>query len=76
MDSFRPTASLVQDSQPRNDPLPRTSIGSVTLDQRPVGVTFAILVPIAASQIHTAMPTNRGDKIKGVGRNYTHISRE
>ena len=60
------TALLVHDSQPRYDALPGTSIGSVTLHQRPVGVTFAVFAPIAASQIHTAMLRIADTKARGL----------
>src|SRR5882762_8590971 len=59
------TAPLVHYSQPRDHALPGTSIGSVTLHQRPIGVTFAILAPIATSQIHTAML--RIEETKSIG---------
>jgi hypothetical protein len=60
------TAPLVHHSQPRDHALPGASSGSVTLHQRPIGVTFAILAPIATSQIHTAMLRIEETKSRGL----------
>src|SRR2546430_16281478 len=57
---------LVHHSQPRYNSLPKTSIDSVTLHQRPVGVTFAVFAPKATSQIHSAMLRIAQTKSRGL----------
>src|SRR6266478_9997999 len=60
------TAPLVHHSQPRDNALPGASIGSVALDQCPIGVTFAILASIATSQIHNVMLRIEDSKSRGL----------
>ena len=49
---------LINLTQIRNHPLTRPTPRSIRLHQRPVSVTFAVLLSIALSQIHTAILEN------------------
>src|SRR5262249_12654499 len=60
------TALLVHHSQPRYDALPGTSIRTIALHQRPIGVPFAIFATKATPQIHAAMLRFQETKSRGL----------
>lgn len=46
---------LIHLAEPGDNTLTRTALGAIGLYQRPIGVALAILLPIAAPQVHTAI---------------------
>jgi hypothetical protein len=64
------SSRLVELSQPGDNTLPRTSLGAIGLDQRPIGVSLAVLSSIALSNEHRSDANGANSTAKTNGRRY------